>query len=407
MAVVSPTVPQDTAGGVTSAHYNIYRSLKSLGCEATLLTFEDTCLSPGAPGAIRCGISSKLKSLLALGTHLYLKVLGSTKPAYQLADIVFSVPGSLHIRRYLKKLHPDITIIPDHGAPGLCLSNKLSPIILVIHHLPARFITSPLLGDCCHIDVAKATALEQLVLNDINAVVCPSEYMKHVFQKTYSFNGKVTVIPNLVDEDMIDSIPSCDVREQLGLSRDVPVVYIPSAGSRLKGARYVFEVVRRLAGACDGPLGFYLSGNIAPELKAELCHAPKNAFLYTPGRVDLQTNLSYVKSCTFGISPTLIESFGMALLEAGFCNVPMVTFDVGGTSEVVCDGKNGLLVPFLDLEDLIVSATKLLNPAYCEKLRSSSGDYVRERFSSRLIAEQYLALCKKLAGCPVPSQNIR
>lgn len=396
VAVVIPTMPQENgAGGVTSAHYNIYRSLHSLGCNTRLFSFEDYKYTSGVPGAFRYGASTRVKSFLAFVVFCYLKTLGSVKPAYQLADIIYSIPGSLHIRRHLKRLRPDVTIIPDHGAPGLFLSNRQTQIILVVHHLPARFVSSPLLGDYCKIDIAKATVLEQRVLKYVDAVVCPSEYMKNIFQQTYSFDGEIAVIPNLVDEQMMDSVPLRDIRTELGLSHVTPVVYIPSAGSSLKGSRYIFEIVRRLAKACNGPIAFYLSGTIDPTLKEELCHVPGNAFLFMPGYVNLQTNISYVKSCSFGVSPTLIESFGMAILEAGFCNVPMVAFEVGGTGEVICSGKNGYLVPFLDLEGLVTIATKLLDAEFCAMVRQSTGKYVRERFNSHRIAEEYLALCIK------------
>ena len=396
-AVVSPMMPQDGAGGVTSAHFNIYRSLKLHGCKARFLTFGDQSTFSGNSDVMRSGASVHLKSILAFATHCYLKLLGSAKPAYQLADIILSLPGSFCIRRHLAKLRPDVVIIPDHGAPGLLLSNKQSPIILVVHHIASRFISNPLLGDFCRLDAAKATSLEQRVLSRVDAVVCPSEYMRDVFWQTYTFDGEVTVIPNPVDENMIDSVKSHDVCTEIGLSGTIPVVYIPSAGSQLKGSRYVFEIIRRVAGACDGPICFYLSGAIGTSLKAELCHIPENVFLFTPGPVSLQTNISYIKSCSFGISPTLIESFGMSLLEASYCNVPMVTFDTGGTGEVICNGKNGFLIPYLDIEALISAAISLLDMNYCSTLGQSSGVYAKNTFNSLIISQQYLDLCNKLS----------
>lgn len=397
VAVVSPTVPHDGAGGVTSAQYNIYSSLKSLGCDARLMTFSDL-KSSSFTGAIRCGASPLQKFILGAGVHCYLKALGSCKPAYQLADIILSLPGSLQLRRHHCNLHPDVTIIPDHGAPGLCLSGSVSPLILVAHHIPARFIDNSLLGNFCKIDVIKATALEQRVLNKVCAVVCPSEYMKRVFQETYSFAGEIVVIPNPMDENLIDSVPMHDVRIEMELPQEAPVVYIPSAGSRFKGSRYVSEIVRRLATSYGSRLGFYLSGTIDAELRAELKYTPANAHLFMPGHVDFHSNISYVKSCSFGVSPTLLESFGMALLEAGYCNVPMVTFDVDGTGEVIKDGVNGFLVKLLDLEGLISTAIKLLDSEICEKYSYSSTCYVRDTFSSPRIAEHYLDLIRKLTG---------
>jgi glycosyltransferase involved in cell wall biosynthesis len=140
---------------------------------------------------------------------------------------------------------------------------------------------------------------------------------------------------------------------------------------------------------------FYLSGPIDAALKAELNHVPENARLFMPGRVSLETNLAHVKSCSFGISPTLIENFSMAILEAGFCGVPMVTFAVGGVAELVKHGETGLLVPLLDVEGLVGSAVSLLDAGCCDGLRRTTGAATRARFAPEQVALQYLALFER------------
>ncbi|MFA5832069.1 MAG: glycosyltransferase [Bacteroidota bacterium] len=50
------------------------------------------------------------------------------------------------------------------------------------------------------------------------------------------------------------------------------------------------------------------------------------------------------------------ESFGVAVLEASSCELPVVVSDAGGLSEVVLDGKTGFIIPNGDIE---VAATKL------------------------------------------------
>ena len=127
-------------------------------------------------------------------------------------------------------------------------------------------------------------------------------------------------------------------------------------------------------------------------LAYELRFAPSNAKIYAPGQVNYPENLAIVKACSFGISPTLIENFGMALLEASICGVPMVAFDVGGNADVVSNGRSGVLVPFLDFEALIQSACRLLDAEYRANLRSEAVSYAADRFSSDLTVEKFVSL---------------
>jgi glycosyltransferase involved in cell wall biosynthesis len=115
-----------------------------------------------------------------------------------------------------------------------------------------------------------------------------------------------------------------------------------------------------------------------------------------PGALPISDNIAVLKGCDFGVSPTLIESFGMALLEAGFCGVPMVTFDVGGNSELIREGENGFLVPLLDIEALVAKAAALFDGNLLAALRLSTGNSVKRRYDQRSIASLYLELGQRL-----------
>jgi glycosyltransferase involved in cell wall biosynthesis len=396
IAVFAPSAPPAGYGGVVIAHYYLSRVLRQLGCEVTLLTFNETSTAASEPHLLRAGASEWLRKLLGYASFFYLRLSGSKKPVYQLLDIVTCQVGARKNCRALAGIAADFVIIPDHGAPGLMLPRVRPPVILVVHHSPARFAGNPLLGDCCPIDVEKSRRLEQRVLDKVDAVVCPSRYMKQVFQEHYVFSGPVEVIPNLIDEEYLAAITLRDIRRELNLPVRAPIIYIPSAGSELKGANYLFEIVRRLAIAAQGPVGFYLSGTIGARLAAELGRLPGDVRVYMPGALPISDNIAVLKGCDFGVSPTLIESFGMALLEAGFCGVPMVTFDVGGNSELIREGENGFLVPLLDIEALVAKAAALFDGNLLAALRLSTGNSVKRRYDQRSIASLYLELGQRL-----------
>jgi glycosyltransferase involved in cell wall biosynthesis len=213
-----------------------------------------------------------------------------------------------------------------------------------------------------------------------------------MFEKTYAYSGPVTVIPNLVDTAMIAATPAWDLRAMLNLPQDALVIYIPSAGSVYKGSRFVFEIIRRLARQTSKDIGFYLSGNIGAELAYELRFAPSNAKIYAPGQVSYGNNLAIIKTCSFGVSPTLVENFSMALLEANLCGVPMVSFDVGGNAEVIGHGLSGVVVPYPDMEALVMAASRLMEEKYRAMMRAETLRHSTEQFKEDAVAVAFIRL---------------
>ena len=63
------------------------------------------------------------------------------------------------------------------------------------------------------------------------------------------------------------------------------------------------------------------------------------------------------------INPSLSESFGMSLIEAMACGLPVLATQVGGMTEIVRDYTNGLLVKAGDPKNLAVALDWMLKHA--------------------------------------------
>jgi glycosyltransferase involved in cell wall biosynthesis len=75
------------------------------------------------------------------------------------------------------------------------------------------------------------------------------------------------------------------------------------------------------------------------------------------------------------------ESFGVAILEANACNVPVVVSNVSGFAEVVEDNKTGLIVP---RDDVAAASSAILNLVQNERTRRQLGrngrTHVKEKY---------------------------
>ena len=99
------------------------------------------------------------------------------------------------------------------------------------------------------------------------------------------------------------------------------------------------------------------------------------------GQVPHQKVAEYLRRLSVYVAVSASESFGVAVLEASACGIPVVVSRVGGLVEVVRDGETGLIVPPDNLQATTTAIEKLvMDPT----LRSTMGAAGR-----RWVADQY------------------
>ena len=82
------------------------------------------------------------------------------------------------------------------------------------------------------------------------------------------------------------------------------------------------------------------------------------------------------------VSPSRLESFGLAIVEAMACGVPVIATGTGGAGEIIHEGETGRLVPIGDAKALANGICDLLgNPAERERLSANARRDVADRFS--------------------------
>lgn len=107
----------------------------------------------------------------------------------------------------------------------------------------------------------------------------------------------------------------------------------------------------------------------------------------------------YLPWADAAVLPSFTEGLPNVALEASAAGVPVVATAVGGTPEVVADGRTGVLVPSGQPGRLALELTRLLGD---ETLRTRLGSAGRERmraeFTFEAQAAKYAELFERLAG---------
>ena len=93
------------------------------------------------------------------------------------------------------------------------------------------------------------------------------------------------------------------------------------------------------------------------------------------------------------------EGLGVVLLEAMAFHVPVVASRLGGITDIVTDGKTGLLVPPGDAAALAAALRGLAEDrTRARRLAEAGHQVLQERFSWPAITARWLAVYERVAG---------
>ena len=94
------------------------------------------------------------------------------------------------------------------------------------------------------------------------------------------------------------------------------------------------------------------------------------------------------------------EATGRVLVEAQAMGVPVVTYDVGGTSEALIDGVTGILVPCGDIEKLAMTVAEMIMTSRKRDSVSCmvARQFAVEHYSLTALAERHLNWYRRILG---------
>jgi glycosyltransferase involved in cell wall biosynthesis len=213
----------------------------------------------------------------------------------------------------------------------------------------------------------EATLLRQLRDHTVRRaahVVCPSEYLRGLAIGWGASSERTSVLPNATPVEQVP-MNRLELRQSLGIDGNT----VAFAGRF--GPQKSLDVLVTAVGQVDG-VTLLLAGEGGP------VQFGQNVRLLGP--LDRARVLELFAAADVVALSSTWENFPHALVEALAVGTPVIATDVGGVSEIVRDGVNGLLVPAGDADALAAAIRRFFgDPQLRERLAAAAAPSV-ERY---------------------------
>ena len=249
---------------------------------------------------------------------------------------------------------------------NLILSNVIKKnikIITLVHHTYFQSNNT--------IKSTMESFFESLLLNNSDAIIVISEFMKNEVKNILKYDKNILVAPPGLDKSKSKYIPKTELsRETLNL------LYV--------GAVRPIKDIKTLLMALNILINDYKLNNIKLEIVGDIEEDKEYAKrmleyvrekgiernIQFHGRVNEKKLAWFYSNSDIFVFPSLWEGFGMVLIEAMYNKLPIIATNVGPIPYIVKDEEYGILFPPKDHKKMADAIRRLINS---QELREKYG----------------------------------
>jgi glycosyltransferase involved in cell wall biosynthesis len=107
----------------------------------------------------------------------------------------------------------------------------------------------------------------------------------------------------------------------------------------------------------------------------------------------------YLQASDLFVFPTENEAFGISLIEAMACGLPVISTSVGGVKDIIKHGENGLAVNAGDFQELYDALNLLITDSILSAaLGTAAWQTALESYSANIIVQKYIEFFKHVTN---------
>jgi glycosyltransferase involved in cell wall biosynthesis len=374
-------------GGVEELTHNLATTLAGRGHAVEVWTAKVPAIGPTT--------EDELDGIAVLRVPFALPAL-RPRSMVELPRPGFEAVRSLH--RAVRRFRPDVLHVQCFGPNGVYATglSYLTGIPLVVtlqgetvNNAHAVFDRSAILRSGLRLSIRRAAAVtgcSQFTLDDASA-----RFGLPVDRGQVVFNG--------VDPD--EGFGAEPRTGDGSTNAAAPTVLAMGRLVANKGFDLLIEAFSRIA--TDHPAATLViggDGEARSSLEAQVGQLDLVDRVVFTGRLDRQGVARSLRDAAVFVMPSLVEPFGIVVLEAWRAGTPVIATSRGGPPEFVEDGRTGLLVDPTDVPAMAAALDRLLRDPGLRRRIGEAGRGEMARFTWSAITDRYLQIYDQVVGRP-------
>ena len=296
----------------------------------------------------------------------------------------FAVPAAY--RRLRRQYRFDVVIDDLNKIPFYTPLFVREPLLTIVHHLfGASIFLQTWFLPAAYVWLAERLAL-RIYRRRPFAVV--SESTRRELQRL-GIRGEINLMPNAVDHSRYQ------VQPQEKSAR--PLICCLGRLKRYKSVEHAIRAMAMLRQRSPAAqLVIVGDGDHRPALEKLCCELGLEETVQFTGAVSHEDKVRWLNRSWVAVNPSPKEGWGLTVIEANACGVPVVAADSPGLRDSVRQGETGLLYPWGDLEALARNLGTLLEDTNMRSAMSASAQRWAATFSWDESAARTLAIIHQL-----------
>lgn len=230
------------------------------------------------------------------------------------------------------------------------------------------------------------------VLHNIDCVTVISKYAQTQVLQFSPSSLPITIIPMGMDDNRISIVNPDEIVDKAS-----HVILFVGRIIKWKGIGTLIQAMKEVKQDYPDVKLFIIGDGPDLNIFSEMVHSLElSDIIKFLGKLpDAELKIAYQKSDLFVLpsqphNGIVMEGLGLVLLEAMASGVPVIGSNIGGITDIIEDGVNGLLIPPGDPSSLALAIKRIFKePGLGKKFQINGLKTVEERFSWNILIKRY------------------